>query len=275
VILSQQEEVDARMVFQAHSVLAEVALYDGRFEEAGPHLEEALRLQRELHDRVPLDGHLQTVMAWYLDDVGRASDARLLLAQVRKELVKRLGADHPYVIAVDDAMVNSYLSEGNWQDAEQALQSLRILHSGGTGESQDTLAALFMAKGAFQSAEPILDRRYKQVRALPRDDQYRLVVFSLQDQMGRLKFGVRKLAESKTHFESAIQTLSHGNPANPYLAATRARYGLCLLAMGDKGGAIKQAELASRALKTQPALSRRFREPLELLTTRLADASRD
>ncbi|HEX5357321.1 MAG TPA: serine/threonine-protein kinase, partial [Aquabacterium sp.] len=47
VILSQQEEVDARMVFQAHSVLAEVALYDGRFEEAGPHLEEALRLQRE------------------------------------------------------------------------------------------------------------------------------------------------------------------------------------------------------------------------------------
>lgn len=272
LILAQRDEVDARMVFQAHSVLAEVALYDGRFDLVGPHLNAAIALQHELRDRLPLDGHLQTVMAWYLDDIGQASAARQLLLQVREELSQRLSSEHPYVAAVDDALVTSYLSEGRWQEAEQWVRTFGGRRPELSGDAVDALAALLMAKEQYVGAESLLERRYAQIRATPRSDQYRLVVYSLFDQLARAKSGLHKWGEAKAHFERAIDTLSNGNASNPYLAATRARYGLCLLSLGDRSGAAKQAELASKALKDQRMLSARFREPLAQLMARLNDA---
>lgn len=269
VILSQQEEVDARMVFQAHSVLAEVALYDGRFEEAGPHLEEALKLQRELRDRLAMDGRIQTAMAWYLDDIGQEDQARMLLLEARQDLISRLGAQHPYVLAVNDAVVTSYLSVNKWREAEQWLQSVGASSATWMNESLDVSAALLMAKGNFSRAEPLLEKRLKQILSKPRHDQYRLVVYSAYDQMGRIKYELGKWGESKGYFERAISTITAGNQANPYLAATRARYGLCLLVLGDRSGAIRQAELASKALKVHRALASRLTEPVVRLNAEL------
>jgi hypothetical protein len=87
--------------------------------------------------------------------------------------------------------------------------------------------------------------------------------------MGRMQAGLKKWAEAKTSLEIAIQTLSTGNPANPYLATSRARYGLCLLMLGDRAGAFKQANLSSSALKVQRQLSSRFAQPLNELMARL------
>lgn len=269
IILSQSDEVDKRMVFQAHSVMAEVALYDGRLDVAGPHLQEATRLQGELHDRLPIDGHLQTVMAWYLDDIGQNTTARSMLVKTREDLVRRLGAQHPYVAAVEDAVMGSYLSEGRWQEAEQWLRSVNGEGSAMSLETLDALPALLMAKGQFERAAPLLAQRLKTMQGVARADQYRVVVYTLYDQIGRVQAGLKHWAEAKASFELAIQTLSSGNAMNPYLATSRARYGLCLLALGDRVGALKQASLASTALRAQRQVSDRFAQPLNALMAHL------
>lgn len=269
IILSQQRDVDARMIFQAHSVLAEVALFDGRLEEARPHLETAMRLQDELKDRVPLDGRIQTTMAWYLEDVGRVEEARHLLLEVRGELIKDLGSQHPYVLDVDDVLITSYLSESKWQEAEQLLRTFSDAGDRSADAAMAMSATVLMGKGQYLKAEAVLEKRHKQIAAGSRENQYRLVIYNLYDQIGRVKYGLRKWLEAKASFEQAIHTLSSGNPSNPYLAETRARYGLCLLSLGDRVGAQKQADLAARALLTQKPLAYRFRIPLDMLLTQL------
>lgn len=271
IILSQPDDVDKRMVFQAHSVLAEVALFYGQFELAGPHLAAAFKLQQELRDRLPLDGRIQTAMAWYLDDIGQDELARQSLFQVRDELIKRLGAQHPYAEAVDDAIATSYISAGKWQDAEHWLATLKKGPGRAMSTSTDVLVALLLLKEQYASAEPILENRYKSMRNIPRADQYRLSVFGLEDQMGRVKYGLGRWAEARKYFERAVQTLSNGQPHNPYLAMTRARYGLCLLSLGDRVGAVKQAELAAKTLRVGSGLARRFYVPLDQLRARLGE----
>ena len=270
LILSQKDDVDARMVFQARSVLAEVTLYDGQLDEAAPHLEAAMTLMKELGDRVPVDGRLQTAMAWYLDDIGQATQARQLLLNVREPLVQRLGADHPYVIAVDDAIAASDLSEGRWQQAEQWLKYVGTQRHVVREESPDLMSALAMAKGQFDKAEALLTKRVQAGRDKPREDRYRLAVYGLYDQLGRAKLGLRKWGEAKLSFEQAVSTMNHTYSGNPYVAATRARYGLCLLALGDRDGAARQADLARNALRRHRLLSKRFQEPLNQLTVALA-----
>ncbi len=270
LILSQQGDVDERMVFQARSVLAEVTLYDGQLDEAGPHLEAAMALMQRLGDRVPVDGRLQTAMAWYLDDIGQSAQARKLLMNVREQLVPRLGAEHPYVMAVDDAVATSYLAEDQWQMAEQWLDSVKAQRHVVREESPDLISALAMAKGEFGQAEALLSKRIESARDRPREDRYRLVVYGLYDQLGRARLGLRKWGEAKVSFEQAIATMNRTYVGNPYLAATRARYGLCLLALGDRDGAAHQAELAKSALRRHRLLAKRFQEPLNQLMTALA-----
>lgn len=269
IILSEAGEVDKRMALYALSAVAQVALYDGRLDAAGPPLQEAIRLQGELRDRVPIDGHLQTVLAWYLDDIGQSATAHAMLMQTRDELVRRLGERHPYVAAVEDAVMGGYIAEGRWQDAEQWFRSVKGQDVATWPEPLDALPALLMEKGQFDKARPLLTQRLKTMQAVPREGQYRLVVYALYDQMGRMHAGLKKWAAAKTSFEHAIQTLSGDNPANPYLAASRARYGMCLLMLGDRAGAIRQADLSSSALKAQRQLSSRFARPLNELMARL------
>ncbi len=269
IIFSQEGDVDVRMIFQAHAVLAEVALFDGQFELARPHLNEAMRLQTELKDRVPLDGRIQTSMAWYLEDIGQVDDARRLLLQVREELMRNLGEQHPYVLDVDDVLISSYLSEGQWQKAEQLLKTFPESGARSADAALAMTAAVLMGKHQYAEAEAVLARRYKSIMGGARENQYRLVIYNLYDQVGRAKFGLHKWPEAKKSFEQAIDALSMGNPSNPYLAETRARYGLCLLSLGDRSAAQKQAELAVKALQSQRQLSKRFRVPLDMLLTEL------
>jgi serine/threonine protein kinase len=269
IILAEAGSVDKRMAFYAHSVSAKVALYDGRFDLVPVHLQEAIRLQNELRDRIPMNGHLQIVMAWYLDDVGQHIAARALLTQTRDELLRRLGEHHPYVSAIEDGVMGSYLAEGRWKDAEQWFRSVKGREVATWSDALDALPSLLMEKGKFAEAETLLMQRFKGMQATPRENQYRVVVYTLYDQMGRMQAGLKKWAEAKTSLEIAIQTLSTGNPANPYLATSRARYGLCLLMLGDRAGAFKQANLSSSALKVQRQLSSRFAQPLNELMARL------
>jgi hypothetical protein len=88
--------------------------------------------------------------------------------------------------------------------------------------------------------------------------------------MARLRMGLGQPQQARPYFEQAIQTLADGYAASPYLAATRARYGLCLLALGDAAGAARQAALSAKAFKDAPHAAAQFQAPLRALQTRLA-----
>ncbi len=154
--------------------------------------------------------------------------------------------------------------------AEQWLDSVKAQRHVVREESPDLISALAMAKGEFGQAEALLSKRIESARDRPREDRYRLVVYGLYDQLGRARLGLRKWGEAKVSFEQAIATMNRTYVGNPYLAATRARYGLCLLALGDRDGAAHQAELAKSALRRHRLLAKRFQEPLNQLMTALA-----
>lgn len=274
VILSNLSSVDPRTVFQAHLAQGELALFDGRLSEVGQHLIEAIRLQSALGDAVPIDGRIETAMAWYLDDIGRATEARATLSEAKARLTKRLGAQHPYVLAIDEAMGASYLAENNLAQAAKWLGAPAGNQNEGLGAAQPPIstgqAALLMAMGRFDQAAAAVVARYESVDRIPRNDQFRLAIYSASDQMGRLKMGQKKPREARPYFERAIHTLVDGYPGNPYLAATRARYGLCLFAMGDHAGALKQANLAAKALRAQSSVAYHFKAPLDELSKLLA-----
>jgi serine/threonine protein kinase len=268
VLLAHPDTVDARMRYLAHNALAEVALYDGRLDEAAPHLQEAMRLRQALADRLPVDS-LETLMAWHLDDTGQGEQARALLLATRQRLVASLGEQHGYVAAIDDALGSSYLSDRQWDEARRWFH-LAMAPAPGQDASSDGWTALQMATGQFKAAEAAVTARYQRVQQTPRADQYRLSVYTAQDQMARLRMGLGQPQQARPYFEQAIQTLADGYAASPYLAATRARYGLCLLALGDAAGAARQAALSAKAFKDAPHAAAQFQAPLRALQTRLA-----
>ncbi|MBI5925478.1 MAG: serine/threonine protein kinase [Aquabacterium sp.] len=276
VILTNLGSVDLRTVFQAHLALGELALFDGRLGEVGQHLTEALRLQSMLGNAVPIDGRIETVMAWYLDDIGRPTEARATLLEARVRLTKRLGEQHPYVLAIDEAVGASYLAEGNLTQATKWLGSPTVDKNAELAASPAQMStgrtALLMAMGRFNQAATTVIARYEAVDRTPRNDQFRLAIFSASDQMARLKMGQKVPLEARPYFERAIKTLSDGYIGNPYLAATRARYGLCLFAIGDHAGALKQANLAGKAFREQSVVAYHFKEPLDELRKLLATA---
>ena len=79
--------------------------------------------------------------------------------------------------------------------------------------------------------------------------------------------------EARECFAKAIDALSGGYAHNPYLAMTRARYGLSLLDDGDVSEARRQSALATQAFAKQPAVAPYFQEPLRTLHDRLQHQS--
>lgn len=266
-ILTHTDDVDIRAVYHAHRVLAEVALFEGRLAEVQPHLDEAIKIQSNLRDRWPVDGKLEIVAAWYLDDVGRGAEARSILSGAFRTLQSSLGDAHPYVLDIKEAIGSSYLAEKNLVEAEKWLfssqEAVRDSHAS-TG-----MTAWLLEQGQFRAAAVHVEARYRATQAARRGDQFRLGVFVAAEQMARLKLGLGRPDEARRYFEEAIRTLGAGYKSNPHLAVIRARYGLCLLALGDAAGAAVQAGLATQAFKDVPLAAPHLRETLRELKLQL------
>jgi hypothetical protein len=302
IIQAQAASVDPRTLFLVQQALAEIALFDGRLAEAGPHLREALRMQASLGDSLPQDGHLELAMAWYLDDAGQFEASRALLLRTRQQLRRTLGEQHPYVLAINEAVGTSYLAQEDWAQAAAWLKAKGRVPGEGDGSlaaaaapapssssssaqtntpaatpdepaSTAAWAAWLMATGRFKEAEPLVKASYEATMRTPREDQFRLSIFNAHDQMGRLQMGLGQPALARPYFERAIQAMASGYAFNPYLAATRARYGLCLLALGDAAGAAAQAQLSAKAFKEGEAqVAGHFKAPLQALKAKLSGA---
>jgi hypothetical protein len=158
-------------------------------------------------------------------------------------------------LAIDEALSGSHLLQGQLDEAERALPA-------DPASAPQARAALWLAKGEWARAEPVLRDRLDRLTASPRQDQYKLVLYNAHDQMGRLRLGQQRPRDALPHLRQAVALLAGGHPANPYLAASRARLGQALLATGDVAGATQQARLAEQGLSAQVRVAPAFRQPL-------------
>jgi len=133
-------------------------------------------------------------------------------------------------------------------------------------------AALWLAQGRADAAQPLIAPLLDAMQRTPRDDQYRETLFQLHDMAGRTAAQRGRHDEARPHFEAAIGLLEQArvDPRHPYLAATRARYAASLLAQGDVVAARRQAGLARAAFAATPAVADHFRRPLREIERRLA-----
>lgn len=132
---------------------------------------------------------------------------------------------------------------------------------------------MLLAKHRYEEAERLLTPTWRASKNKPRDEQYLMALYQLNDQMGRIHQGVKRFAQAKEDYESAIALLKDGYAYSPYLAVTRARYGQCLLMLGHLGKAREQMLLSERAFAVQGEVSGYFKRPLQELKSMLAEAS--
>ncbi len=266
IILAETDTADPRWVFDAYNIRGTEALLDGRLTEASASLEAAAALRDKLGESLADDGGVDLIQAWYLDDSGQHEKARQRLRDARARLLPRFGKDHVYIQRLDDTILSSYLLEGQTEKALALLQQRGAKAFSEWGGDVGTYIALGRYKDAAQAIEP----QWAAMQRKPRNEQYLLTIYQMNDQMGRIKLGLHACKEAQPYFSTAIRLLQHGYAYNPYLAMTRARYGLSLICTGDMQGAKTQLDLAERAFRMQPSLSEHFKRPLYELRTRLS-----
>jgi serine/threonine-protein kinase len=258
IILNEANTADPRWIFDAYFVRGTEALFDGRTADAAASLERAVSLRGKLGESLADDGGLDLIFAWYLDDSGQHEKARQHLNESRARLLPRFGKDHVYIQRLDDTILSSYLLEGK-TDQAMALLRQRGAKSFANGGGD---VATYIALGRYEEAERAIAPAWEAMQRKPRNEQYLLAIYQLNDQMGRIRLGLRDYKGAQPYFTMAIRLLQHGYAYNPYLAMTRARYGLSLAYAGDLSGARAQLDLAERAFRMQPSLSEHFKRPL-------------
>ncbi|MGC4059957.1 MAG: serine/threonine-protein kinase [Aquabacterium sp.] len=255
VILGQASNADPRWVFDAYLVQGSEALLDGRMADAALALQRAIEMEPKLQANLADDGTRDLIIGWYLDDLGQHEKARQRLYDARARLITRFSKDHPYIQRLDDTILSSYLSEGKIDRAMELLRQRGTTVLGGD-------VATYLALKAYEKAEQAIKPGWDAMQRQPRNEQYLLSIYQFHDQMGRIQLGLHRYKDAQQYFTKAIRLLQHGYAHNPYLAMTRARYGLCLAHAGEMAGARIQLELAERAFRMQPQLSSHFQEPL-------------
>jgi serine/threonine-protein kinase len=258
VILTEKNQADPRWVFEAHFVKGTEALLDGRIKDAAVSLAIAAKLRDQLGESLADDGGLDLILAWYLDDSGQHARAQQQLNESRARLLPRFGKDHPYIHRLDDTLISSYLLEGR-VDKASALLRQRGDKSFAEGGGD---VATYIAMGRFADAASAIAPTWAAMRHKARNEQYLLAIYQTYDQMGRIKLGLHDYKGAQPFFTNAIRLLQHGYAYNPYLAMTRARYGLTLAHTGELSAANEQLNLADRAFRMQPNLSEHFKLPL-------------
>jgi len=258
VILTEANQADPRWIFEAHFVKGTEALLDGRIKDAEASLTTAAKLREKLGESLADDGGVDLIMSWYLDDSGQHGRAQQQLSESRARLLPRFGKDHPYIHRLDDTIISSYLLEGR---IDKASALLRVRGGKSLADGGGDVAT-YIAMGKYEEAARAIAPTWAEMQRKARNEQYLLAIYQTYDQMGRIRMGLRDYKGAQPYFTTAIRLLQHGYAYNPYLAMTRARYGLTLANTGELASAREQLNLAERAFRMQPTLSEHFRAPL-------------
>ena len=174
-----------------------------------------------------------------------------------------------------------WLAEGRLDEAQRELNA--VLNSQdqreaafGSVKHKALLArvALLLAQGRGDEAGPVIEAQVAAMQAMPRENQYRDVLFQVHDLAARAAARQGRHAQTRAHFEQAIDLLEAADDQHPYLAMTRAHYAQWLLSQRGAEAAKRQVDLAAAALRGHPQIGSQFWRPLREAEALLARAER-
>ncbi|WP_181179367.1 serine/threonine-protein kinase [Methylibium rhizosphaerae] len=279
VIARHADQIDPDKAFDARMVVVEALLFDGRFDEAGRVLREALAMPRSAGE---ISNMADTFHAWHLQVTGRYDEARDVLGALRQRLAADLGEAHPYVADVEERLAGVDLAAGRLDAAEAGFQ--RVLRSqdgreeayGSTKHYAATgLALVDLERGRFDRAWPVISANHDAASKTAAADQFRSSIDALNEQMGRALLGLGRAVEARSYLERTVASLQAGYAHNPSLAVARARYAHCLLDLKQHTLARQQLAAAEEALRGEPDAAPHFRKVVAAARARLlaADAA--
>lgn len=279
IIFQHEGAVDARVLMDVFKRVGEAALMEGRLSEAHRYLERAWTMQGTIQEGLPISRRVEQTWAWYLEDVGMVPEALAVLTSARQQVVGSLGAAHPHVQSLNEAIGYAHFLQGDLDAARQWLaprpaRRLPDGHEDAAVTPTPAWTAYLLEAARHAEAEPLILANYRAALAVPRADQYLVTLFAAENQMARLRYGQQRHQEARSHFERAIRLMEGHYNGNPYLAEVRARYGLCLMALRDQAGARAQADLAGAILRREPRVAPHFKKPLLELLNRLNQIER-
>ncbi len=282
VFFRDAARIDPPDVLAAHVTLANLLVVDGHLAEAGPQLEQALALSARLHDAESTDPTLDQSQARYLLDTGRFSEARAVLEALRTRTAAAFGPAHPETAERSLRIANVLIAEGQLMAAEREVDAVLASHHAGEAAfgsvKQKALlarATLLLEQGRAEFAQPLVDAQVEVAQNTPRESVYRDALYTVYDLAARTAAATGRPREATEHFERAIALLGFADLHHPYLAATRARYALHLLAQQQTAAAAAQIERAQVALQAQPQAGEQFKRPLQQAQQALAKAARE
>ncbi len=279
VIDRQAAQIDAPVVLEAQVTVGNGLLLDGRLAEAGTALRQALATRTRLQQPEAADPTLDQSYGRYLLDVGRFADARTWLVNLRERTAASYGRDHPDTAERSLRIASVWLAEGRLDEVQHEIDTVLASQDSreavfGSVKHKALLAraALLLEQGRAGEAQPVIDAQIDAALRTPREDQYRDVLFQLYELSARSAAQLGQKQRATEHFGRAIALLEVADPRHPYLAVTRARFGLWLLAQGDPLAARRQIEMSQAALKAQPEMGEQFQKPLREAQQALARA---
>jgi tetratricopeptide (TPR) repeat protein len=281
VMIRQSGQLDPLDVLGAHTVLGNALVVEGHLAEAAPQLEQALALRERLGDAAMADPTLDQSYARYLLDRGRFAEARAWLKQFRDRIAASHGTDHPDVGDASLRIANVYIAEGRFDEAQQELDT--VFASQDAGEqvfgsvkhrAQLSRAALLLEQGRADEAQPMINAQLEAAQRMPREDQFRDVLYRLYDLSARAAAQRKQFAHAGELFEYAIALMAMADARHPYLGTTRARFASSLLEQGLINEARRQLDLARAGMQAEAALGPQFLRPLQDAIARLAQAEK-
>ncbi|MBP7914651.1 MAG: serine/threonine protein kinase [Vitreoscilla sp.] len=276
VLLASSGPDRARLVFNAHRALAEWLLYGGQLNAAGQALNDLDEARRAFTVSPDQARDADLLWARYWTDTGQFEAALTLLKKRRDATLAHFGAGDGRVADLSFRIAKVLLAQGQLAGAEESLEKIdtNAAPQPAPGDvarqlSQSGRAATQLLRGDFTSAWPTVLARYQAVTQVPRGDQYLVTALDATEQMARVLHGLGRPTEARAHFERAIGLLEGGYAHNPLLAAIRARYASCLLALNERGLARSQVMLAQAALRAEPSAGPQFRRDLATVVREL------
>jgi serine/threonine-protein kinase len=267
-IVGQAQRIDPLEVLDARVALGNALLLDGQLAAAGAELERALVLRGSLGEAALADPTLDQSWSRYLLDLGRHAEARAWLETFRARAIKTHGASHPDVADRSLRLALAWIAEGRLDEAQREIDLVLASHDENEAlfgsvkhKAQLARVALLLEQGRGAEARPIVEAQLAAVARVPREDQFRDVLYLLHDLAARTAVQVGETARARSEFEQAIALLKGADPRHPYLAATRSRYASLLARSGDEAGARRQVELARAAYEADPPPGEQFRRP--------------
>jgi serine/threonine protein kinase len=265
----QAASLDPHDRLEAHTVQGNVLLVEGRLDEAGPALRQALALREPLPVADWVDPTLDQSWARYLMDSGRYAEARDWLLRFRERTVRTYGEQHPNTADRSLRLAWLELAEGRLEAAQREIDG--VLRSQDAREAvfgsvkhraQQAQVALLLAQGRAAEAAALAEAHLALAARQPREALYRDVLVLACELAARAAAQQGQWARARSLFERSLALMAVADPAHPYAAALRARYAQVLHAQGDDTTAKAQLDQAERALRAHATLGDQFKRPL-------------